>query len=274
MEVSASSIAKQLQGVKLAIYVPAYNLAPYIAPTLSRIPQPILDSAVEVIVVDDGSTDGTADAARQWAAEHHYDRLRILTQPTNRGYGASQKLAYKHCCEQGYDHVVMLHGDGQYAPESMPQLIEPLLSGEADMVFGSRITGDPRAGGMPLHRYVGNLVLTTVENWVLGWNLSEYHSGYRLFSCRALRQVPFQRCSDDYHFDSQILVQFKIANLRVVERTIPTHYGPEPCYVNIWKYGFQVLGTMGEYWLHRRGIRRSQRFDIGRPEAVSLAGVG
>jgi len=130
------------------------------------------------------------------------------------------------------------------------------------MVFGSRIAGLPLKGGMPLYRFLGNKFLTAVENYVLDWNLSEYHSGFRVFSCAALRQVPFHLCADDYHFDTEILVQFKLKRLRVVERPIPTYYGDEKSYVNVWRYGLDVLYAMLEYILHKKGIRRVEKFDI------------
>ena len=130
------------------------------------------------------------------------------------------------------------------------------------MVFGSRMAGLPLKGGMPLHRFLGNKFLTAVENYVLDWGLSEYHSGFRVFSCAALKQLPFHLCSDYYHFDTEILVQFKLKELRVVERPIPTHYGSEKSYVNVWRYGLQVLYTMAEYILHQKGIRRVEKFDI------------
>ncbi len=167
----------------------------------------------------------------------------------------------------GFDVVVMLHGDGQYAPEKMEYLLEPIYQGKADHVFGSRMTGDPRAGGMPIHRYLGNKFLTTVENWMLGWNLSEYHSGYRIYMVNALKKIPFERCSGEYHFDSQILVQIRMAGLRVVERTIPTFYGSEKCYVPLFKYGKDVLKTMIEYVLHVWGIKKSAYLEIDGPIA-------
>lgn len=254
----------RVEDLKIAIYIPAYNGASTIPKVLDRIPEHIRKIAAEIFIVDNASPDNTYLVGLGYAAQKGMANLRVYRNEYNRGYGGSQKFAYQHCIDNGFDLVVMLHGDAQYAPEKIPYLLEPFLYDEADMVFGSRMTGDPRAGGMPLHRYLGNIFLTKVENWVLGWNLSEYHSGYRVYACEALKKVPFHKCSDAYHFDTEILVQFALAGLRVVERTIPTYYGDEKCYVNIWKYGIDVLLTMAEFWLHKNGWRRVEKFEVER----------
>lgn len=265
-----------IEDLKIAIYIPAYNGASTIPMVLDRIPDDIRRIAAEVFIVDNASPDNTYLVGLGYAAQKGLTNLKVYRNNSNRGYGGSQKFAYQYCCDNNFDLVVMLHGDAQYAPEKIPYLLEPFTYREADMVFGSRMTGNPRAGGMPLHRYLGNIFLTRVENWVLDWNLSEYHSGYRVYSCEALKKIPFQKCSDAYHFDSEILVQFKIAGLRVVERTIPTYYGSEKCYVNIWKYGVDVLLTMSEFLLHKKGWRYSEKFNVS-PVAVperTLRSVG
>jgi glycosyltransferase involved in cell wall biosynthesis len=265
-----------IEDLKIAIYIPAYNGASTIPMVLDRIPDDIRRIAAEVFIVDNASPDNTYLVGLGYAAQKGLTNLKVYRNNSNRGYGGSQKFAYQYCCDNNFDLVVMLHGDAQYAPEKIPYLLEPFTYREADMVFGSRMTGNPRAGGMPLHRYLGNIFLTRVENWVLDWNLSEYHSGYRVYSCEALKKIPFQKCSDAYHFDSEILVQFKIAGLRVVERTIPTYYGSEKCYVNIWKYGVDVLLTMSEFLLHKKGWRYSEKFNLS-PVAVperTLRSVG
>src|SRR5690606_9300123 len=146
----------------------------------------------------------------------------------------NQIRGYQYAIEKGYDIVALLHGDAQYAPEALPDLLKPLEAGEADAVFGSRMMekGQALKGGMPLYKYVGNKILTTFENAMLGMSLSEFHSGYRLYSCKALKKVPFHRNTHDFHFDTQIIIQFHAAGLRIVEVPIPTYYGDEICGVN------------------------------------------
>ena len=249
-------------GLRIAIYIPAYNAGYTLPRVLDRIPEDVKRRVEEIFVVDNASPDNTYLIGVGYKNEKGLHNLNVYKNERNLGYGGSQKFAYRYAIDKGYDAVVMLHGDAQYAPEKIAYLLEPLERGEADLVFGSRIAGLPLKGGMPLHRYWGNKFLTAVENYVLNWNLSEYHSGFRVFSCAALERVPFQLCSDDYHFDTEILVQFKLKNLRVVERPIPTHYGSERSYVNVWRYGLQILYTMAEYMLHQRGIRRVDKFNI------------
>jgi len=159
----------------------------------------------------------------------------------------------------------MLHGDGQYAPELLPDLIKPVEEGKADLVFGSRMTGDPLAGGMPYYRYLGNKGLTFIENKTLGLNLSEFHSGYRVFSCEALKKIPFDKCSDNYHFDTEILIQFRIKNLRIAERSIPTHYGEEsgsPSIKDLAIYSTNILLALKDYVYHKKGIKTLPKYDI------------
>ena len=130
------------------------------------------------------------------------------------------------------------------------------------MVFGSRIAGLPLKGGMPLYKFLGNKFLTGIQNWILGMDLTEFHSGFRVFSCEALRQVPFDRCSDDYHFDTDIIIQFKIKGLRIKELPIPTYYGKEKCGVNVVKYGLNVLRSMSEYWLWSKRLLKVDKFEV------------
>ena len=248
--------------LKIAIYIPTYNAGHTLPIVLDRIPEDIKSRVMEIFIVDNASPDNTYLIGVGYKNEKGLHNLSIYKNETNLGYGGSQKVAYRYAIERGYDVVVMLHGDAQYAPEKISYLLEPLENGEADMVFGSRIAGLPLSGGMPLHRFLGNKFLTALQNYVLGWDLSEYHSGFRGYSCAALRQIPFQACSDFYHFDTEILVQFKLKGLRVIERPIPTHYGTERSYVNVWRYGFDILYTLIEYLLHKKGIRRVKKFGI------------
>ena len=248
--------------LKILCYIPAYNAAATIPSVIDRISDSMMEKIDEILVVDNASEDNTHLVGIGYAQQKGITNLKVHRSAVNGGYGGSQKVAYRYAIDNGFDVVVMLHGDGQYAPERMENLMEPVWQGKADHVFGSRMTGDPRGGGMPLHRYLGNRFLTTVENWILGWNLSEYHSGYRIYTTKCLRAIPFEKCSDEYHFDSQILVQVRLAGIRVVERTIPTFYGSEKCYVPLVKYGIDVLKTMGDYLMHRLGLRTPPYMDF------------
>ena len=242
---------------KVAIYIPAFNAASTLPKVLDRIPASLKDSVEEIFVVDNDSTDNTHLVVVGYKALQGVHNLEVVRNPRNVGYGGSQKIAYRRCIDRGYDCVAMLHGDAQYAPELLATLIEPVASGEADMVFGSRMRGDPLKGGMPLHRYLGNRVLTWIQNKLLGTGLSEFHSGYRVFSVRALAGLPFERLSSDFHFDTEIIVLFVDRGLRIREIPIPTHYGAERNYVNVWKYGKDVLVTTFSYFLHKKRWRRS-----------------
>jgi glycosyltransferase involved in cell wall biosynthesis len=245
---------------RFAIYIPAYNAALTLPRVLERIPEKIRREVQEILVVDNNSPDNTHLIALEIKKQQDMHNLRVIRNERNEGYGGSQKIAYQYCIDRKFDGVVMLHGDAQYAPEYMENLIEPIVRGEADMVFGSRFTGDPLKGGMPLHRYLGNRALTTVQNLLLGTRLSEFHSGYRVYAVEALRRIPFQRFSSDYHFDTEIIIAMVDSRQRIMEVPIPTHYGDEENYVNIWRYGLDVLVTTVSYFLHRRGWRRSRNW--------------
>jgi len=140
----------------------------------------------------------------------------VLRNEQNQGYGGNQKIGYCYAIQEGFDFVAMIHGDGQYAPEALPRMLEPLCSGEADAVFGSRMMTRFGAlwGGMPLYKFAGNKVLTFVQNRLLGTRLSEFHSGYRIYSVRALERLHFRLDSNDFHFDTQVIIQ--LLNARVL----------------------------------------------------------
>lgn len=183
----------------------------------------------------------------------------------NQGYGGNQKVGYNYAISRGLDIVALVHGDGQYAPESLRDLLEPLIQGQADMVFGSRmsIAGAARKGGMPLYKFIGNRVLTTIQNKLTGLSLSEYHSGYRLYSTAALQQIPMASFTNTWHFDTEIILAFAERNLRIVEKPIPTYYGDEICHVNGVPYAMHCIATSWEYYRkHRKGAQPLNRASI------------
>ena len=210
----------------------------------------------EVIVLDDASHDETFTLGQNWAKRHDTPKTLVVRHTRNLGYGGNQKAAYALAMERGLDIVVLLHGDGQYAPEVLPEMVAPLVRGECDAVFGSRmmIKGAARRGGMPLYKRLGNRILTRFENRMLGTYLTEFHSGYRAYSVRALREVPLHNNSDGFDFDTQIIVQLVHAGKRIMEIPIPTYYGDEICHVNGIRYAKDVVKDVVEYRLAAKGF--------------------
>ena len=249
---------------RIGIFVIAYNAVSHLAQTIDRIPPEVMQKAEEIFIFDDCSSDSTYYAALGYKQAKGLHKLAVYRNEKNLRYGGNQKRGYQYALERGFDIVVMLHGDGQYAPEVLPQLLEPLEKDEADMVFGSRMAPGcrPLKGGMPLYKYLGNRILSFLQNHLTGLRLSEFHSGYRLYSCRALRQIPFHLNSDEWHFDSEILMQFKEKGLRITERPIPTYYGTEICRVNGLLYAFQCVKESLKYWLHKHGWLYVRKYDL------------
>ena len=242
--------------LKIGIVVVAYNAGATLATVLDRIPADFRHKITEIIVGDDHSQDSTYLIGLGYKAEFPDLPLTVIRHPRNLGYGGNQKASYSIAAEHGLDVVVLLHGDGQYAPELLPEMIGPLERGEADVVLGSRMMkpGAARRGGMPLYKRIGNRILTTFENRMLDTELSEYHSGYRAYRMDALAAVPLERNSDDFDFDTQILIQMHHFGKRVVEIPIPTFYGDEISRVNGIRYGRQIAAEAARYRLALLGL--------------------
>ena len=252
---------------RVLIFIVAYNAAATLGWVLDRIPAAMRRPGVEVLVIDDSSPDNTFQTGVEYASRRRDDsglKITVLRNPENQRYGGNQKLGYRYAIEHGFDFVALVHGDGQYAPECLPDLLAPLVRGEADAVFGSRMMhkGGARRGGMPLYKLVGNKVLTRFQNALLGTRLSEFHSGYRLYSVRALRQVPFEANTNDFHFDTEIIIQFVLAGLRIKELPIPTYYGEEECRVNGLRYAKDVCKAMLRARLHGMDLLYDRKFDV------------
>jgi glycosyltransferase involved in cell wall biosynthesis len=253
---------------RVLIFVVAYNAERTIESVLDRIPAELRTSQVEVLVIDDSSKDATFRTGLK-REDHESDfKITVLRNPENQGYGGNQKLGYRYAIDHGFDVVALIHGDGQYAPEKLPALLEPFARGEADAVFGSRMIHkqDALKGGMPMYKWVGNQVLTRFQNALLGSELSEFHSGYRLYSTKALARIPFERNSNDFHFDTDIIVQLHFAGMRIVEIAIPTFYGDEICHVNGVKYAWDIFKTMLRAKCHEKNLLYDRKFDVGQVE--------
>ena len=243
---------------RILIFIVAYNATTTLPWVLDRIPAALHREHVEVLVIDDSSPRRHLLHGVDYAASHHEEsglKIHVLRNPENQRYGGNQKLGYRYAIEHGFDFVALVHGDGQYAPECLPDLLAPLIAGEADAVFGSRMMapGGARKGGMPLYKLAGNKVLTRFQNFLLGSHLTEFHSGYRLYSVKALQKVPFEANTNDFHFDTEIIIQFVLAGLRIKELPIPTYYGDEVCRVNGMKYAWDVCKTMLRARVHQTG---------------------
>lgn len=239
---------------RIGIFVIAYNAVNHLNKTIARIPKEVYDAVEEIFVIDDCSQDNSYYAALGYKAAYGIDKLTIHRNQKNQGYGGNQKVGYQYALDRGFDIVALVHGDGQYAPEALPVLLEPLVKDEADMVFGSRMSKPREAlqGGMPLYKYLGNRILTVCQNYLSGLRLTEYHSGYRLYSMKALKQVPFQSFTNTWHFDTQIILAMAERNFRIVERPIPTYYGDEICHVNGIPYAINCLVTTWKYHQNKK----------------------
>jgi 2-polyprenyl-3-methyl-5-hydroxy-6-metoxy-1,4-benzoquinol methylase len=242
--------------LRIGIVVVAYNAESTLLKTLDRIPVDFRRRIDEIIICDDASHDATFEHGRLWAIRSDTPKTHVLRHTKNLGYGGNQKAAYSLAVEHGLDLVVLLHGDGQYAPECLPDMVAPFETSNCAAVFGSRMMekGAARRGGMPLYKRLGNAILTRFENQVLDANLSEFHSGYRAYRTDILRKIPFEANSDGFDFDTQIITQIIHAGGRIVEIPIPTYYGDEICYVNGMKYARDVVTDVLEYWLAVRGF--------------------
>lgn len=244
---------------RITITMPAYHAEHTLAQTVADIPPGIAD---ELILVDDASTDNTVAIARSLPIE-------VYVHPENRGYGGNQKTCYQRAIERGADIVVMLHPDYQYDPRAVPLLVAPILSGDADMTFGSRFAGlaDPRRGGMPMYRFVGNRVTTVAQNLMLGSRFTEMHSGLRAYSRQCLLSLPFLRYTDDFSFDTQMLVDAVTLGQRVVEVPIMTRYAEESSSISISRSLRYVAESLA--YTARRSARRGR---VGRRWPVTFAG--
>lgn len=231
---------------KVIAILPAYNAAKTLARTVADIPP---DWVNEIILVDDASSDETVQVAKNLG-------LKVFVHQKNLGYGGNQKTCYAEALQAGADIVVMVHPDHQYDPGAIPQLIEPLLKGEAEAVFGSRMMtkGGALSGNMPTWKYLANIFLTNIENLVLGLKLTEYHSGFRAYSRKVLATLPLEKNSNDFVFDTQIIVQLKVNNFTIKEIPIKTKYFPEASMIGLiksLKYGLMILEVLAHYLLFK-----------------------
>ncbi len=253
--------------MKVGVLVVAYNAETTLRRVLDRIPDSTQLQLAEVLVHDDHSTDDTTNVAREYQGNNDRFHLTIVRHPNNLGYGGNQKAGYAYAINHGWDVVVLLHGDGQYAPEIMNELIEPIVNGSADAVFGSRMMerGRARDGGMPLYKFVGNRILTRTQNALTGLRLSEWHSGYRAYRVSALAQLPFVGNSDGFDFDTEIILQLAAARMNIVEVPIPTYYGDEICRVNGLSYAKDVVVDTVRYRLGRTGFGTGRLGHVDEP---------
>ena len=251
---------------KLLIYVVTYNHEHFIENTINRINKSIFNNyETEILINDDSSTDKTLDIIKSLKQKYNTKvKFNILSNPKNLGYGGNQKIGYFYSIKHNYDYVVLLHGDGQYAPEILNQLVDSAIKNNSMALFGSRMISKFGAlkNGMPLYKFIGNKVLTFLQNKILNSNLSEFHSGYRIYKVSALKQIPFHLNSNDYTFDTEIIIQFLFSNLKISEESIPTFYGEEISYVNGFYYAYRVIIESIKAKLQKFGIFYEKKYDL------------
>ncbi len=240
---------------KIIAVLPAYNAEKTLRQTVKDIPKDYID---EIILVDDASLDRTVEIAQALG-------LKVFAHLKNLGYGGNQKTCYKEALKAGADIVVMVHPDHQYDPEVIPQLIEPLLNEKSDAVFGSRLMERSGAirGGMPKWKFCANIFLTKIANLVLGLKLSEYHSGFRAYTKKVLEILPLEKNSNDFVFDTQIIVQMKVHNFKIKEFPIKTRYFPEASMVGLRKsikYGLSILLVLFQYLIFKLGLMSDYKY--------------
>ena len=228
--------------MKIGILVVAYNAESTIKETISRIPKTFLKSIYQVLISDDKSIDSTFNVANELKDKTDLP-IKVVTQPLNLCYGGNQKFGYFWAMENNWDIVVLLHADGQYAPEFIEKIIEPIVNENCDVVFGSRMIDKKRAlqGGMPVYKWIGNQVLTKIQNLLTNQTFSEWHSGYLAYRISKLRQIPLNKLNNGFRFDTQIILELIKIRAKFKEIPIPTFYGDEVSHVNGLEYAREII---------------------------------
>jgi glycosyltransferase involved in cell wall biosynthesis len=238
---------------RVFVLMPAYNAGKTIEKVFARVPEDARRRITRYVVVNDGSRDDTAEAVARLAKQ--FPTLVALNHDGNRGYGEAEKTLLRYALREGADVGIVLHSDGQYSPEKIIDLLKPFDNDTADMVQGSRmLDGGALKGGMPFYKFVSNKILTAIENAALGMKLAEYHSGYMLYSRKAIESLPFEKLSYSFDFDLEMIVLARVKGLRIAEIAIPTIYAGERSHLNPIKYGLDVLKVVKRY---RRGYYQS-----------------
>ena len=248
-------MSKHYPHKKIIAILPAYNAGKTLKKTYHDIPLGWVD---DIILVDDGSTDNTIEVAQKLG-------IKTFKHEINKGYGANQKTCYQQSLNMGADIIIMIHPDHQYDPTLIPRLLEPIINGECDAAFGSRmlISGEALKGGMPYWKYLANKLLTIIENAILRLNLSEYHSGFRAYSADVFKNINYHENSNNFVFDTEIIVQIKIHNFSIKEVPIPTRYFKDASSVGIRQgiiYGLSIIVVMFQYLLHGLGFVKYHKF--------------
>ena len=263
----------------MLIFIVCYHAQDFVESVLERIPKHIWNHEsydVEALVIDDQSSDQTYYKAVDYGRRHHNLKITVFYNSKNQGYGGNQKIGYHYAIRNGFDIVVLLHGDGQYAPEALEDMIAPILNDEADVVLGSRMIskGDAIKGKMPIYKWIGNVSLTLMQNFILNSNLAEFHTGYRAFRVTALTSVPFEYNSDYYDFDTDILIQMLDTGKRIKEISISTFYGEEVSRVRVFKYGWLILKSSILSRVIKLGILYHPKFDYAVENSIYTLKLG
>jgi len=239
--------------MKIGILVVAYNAESTIENTLNRIPKDFESKIFSILVSDDRSQDLTHKKAQKFASSSRLP-IEVVIQPLNLGYGGNQKFGYSWAISHNWDIVVLLHADGQYAPEFLGEIIKPFDDKSIGAVFGSRMINKQNAlrGGMPFYKWVGNQILTVIQNKLTGQNLSEWHSGYRAYRVDLLRKFDLNNLSNGFRFDTQIILEILRNKSKIVEVSIPTFYGDEVSHVNGLKYAREIIWDTVRFYMNRR----------------------
>ena len=230
---------------KILIFIPAYNVEKEIFLVIQKIPKEIFNkNLIKILIVNDFSSDNTAKEIEKILEKFKYS-FEVYNSKSNLGYGGVQKYAFQYAIDNSFEYAIMLHGDGQYTPEVLPDFIEKFQDESLDAIFGSRMMSYKSAlkGGMPFYKFLGNIGLTFIQNLILNSKISEFHSGYRSFKVEALKKINFRDKANKYHFDTEIIIELLKNKLKILEIYIPTHYGNEVSHLKSIPYGLSVLFT-------------------------------
>jgi glycosyltransferase involved in cell wall biosynthesis len=231
---------------KIFVVMPAYNAGSTVEGVFSRIPKEVDQKIYRYVVVNDGSTDNTSEVLNRLRLK--VPNLVVLEHKFNQGYGAAEKTLLNYAVKEDADIAILLHSDGQYSPEKILNLLKPIEDGKASIVQGSRmLNGGALKGGMPFYKFIGNKFLTTIENYAFKMRMAEYHSGFMLYSKKCLKEIPFNKLSNSFDFDLEMILMAKVKGLEIAEVPIPTIYADEVSHLNPIKYGLDVLSVIKEY---------------------------